>query len=235
MNERFTQKTFQYFEGAQKNKNNQKWFEKNKALYQDRVRQPMAFLLQQIDLNYRKELPQIDLSPAIITRPLRPKNRAAAAGSLVKNFSHFTAWQKKTSLFEWNPGIHFQVGAKKDDNFFGLGLYMVSSRQTSLLRYHLTDDFEEIDAILQDRKLKKVWGEILGDKYKRFPKGYSADDSKTKYLWHKQFYLGQEFSRKAVIDKKFVQKCVDDLEIALPFFAWVRAAVGTYSKRSIED
>jgi uncharacterized protein (TIGR02453 family) len=230
MNPRFTQKTFQYFDLAHKNKNNAKWFEKNRSLYEDHVKAPMAHLVTRIRQEYQTELPRISLDPSAVTRPLRPKNRAAQGGGLVKNFSHFTLWEKKTSLFEWNPGIHFQVGHKTDDNFLGLGLYMVSSRQLSLLRVATVEDFEEIDSFLEDKKLKKIWGGPLGDRYKRFPKGFNPEDPRTKYLWYKQFYLGKNFSRKEVISPKFIEKNVSDLELALPFFNWVRAKVGTYLK-----
>lgn len=232
MKVRFTQKTFQYFDGAQKNKMNRAWFEKNQSLYEDHVKAPMSGFLLQLKKELGPELPRIVVDPSCLTRPLRPKNRAAAAGNLVKNFSHFTLWEKKSSLFEWNPGIHFQVGAKPEDNFLGLGLYMVSSRQLSLLRNALVEDFETIDEILSDKKLKKAWGEPAGEKYKRFPKGFNPEDERTKYLWHKQFYLGKEFSRKDVISEKFLSQAVKDLKLAMPFFSWVRQAVGTYSKSS---
>jgi len=228
---KFSRDTFKYFDSAARNKNNLLWFEKNKTQYLEKVRAPFSELVETIGAEFQSQLPRIEITSRSITRPVRPKNRADEDGGLIKNFAHITLWEKKTSLFEWNPGIHFQVGTKKDDNFLGLGLYMVSSRQLSLLRNALVEDFEEIDALLSDRKLKKAWGGVKGDRYVRFPKGFNSEDPNTKYLWHKQFYLGQNFSRAEVIGKGFTKKVLQDLKIALPFFKWVRSVVGVYGKR----
>ncbi len=229
MADKFSKKTFEYFDLANKHKNNKAWFEKNQSLYLEHVRQPFSILVQEIGRNFQKDLPRIHIEPKSICRPLRPQRKVEEDG-VVKNFSHITLWEKKTSLFEWNPGIHIQFGANKDDNLIGIGLYMVSSRQLSLLRNRLVEDFDEIDALLRDNKLKKSWGTIQGEKYKRFPKGYNAEDSNTAYLWHKQFYLGQNFSRTEVLSKNFNKEIIRDLKIAIPFFKWVRQSVGTYHK-----
>lgn len=227
---KFTKNTFAYFDQAHKNKNNPNWFNKNSELYKTEVHDPFTQLILQIDKAIGPHLPKIDIPKKHPSRPLRAKNRAAHEGGLIKDFSHFTLWEKRTSLFEWNPGIHFQLGHKKDDNFIGVGLYMVSSRQLSLLRHHLFTDFDTIHDILKQRSLKKSWGSIQGETYKRFPKGFDPEDSRSRYLWHKQFYLSKNYSRTEVLKKDFQNQLIKDLKIAMPFFSWVRQAVGTYER-----
>ena len=107
---------------------------------------------------------------------------------------------------------------------------MTSSRQTSLLRSALVEDFDRIDEILSDRKLKKTWGGLKGDVYKRFPKGFNPDSEAAKYLKYKQFYLGRNYTRAEVISPKFAKQLVRDLGVALEFFSWIRSTVGTYSR-----
>ena len=226
----FNSRTFQYFDNASKNKNNAKWFEKNKSNYDDNVKAPFVFLVEEIKNHLQSELPRIEINPRSITRPLRPKNRASEGGGLVRSSSHTSIAEKKSSLFEWNPGLYIQIGAGKEDCFVGLGLYMISSRQMSLLRNALFEDFGEIDAILSDRKLKKVWGGVLGERYKRFPKGFDAAHPHSKYIWHKQFYLGQRLTRAEVKSEKFVKEVVQDYQVAMPFYQWVRGAVGVYRR-----
>ena len=119
----FSKNTFKYLDLAQKNRRNKAWFDKNKDLYENSVKLPIVALLKEIEKKYKTRLPQIDIGADKITRPLRAKNKAAEQG-FIKAQSYFTLAEKKTSLFEWNPGIYFQVGADKDDNFFGLGLYI---------------------------------------------------------------------------------------------------------------
>ncbi len=226
---RFSEETFKYFERAKRNRFKKHWFEKNKNLYLDAVREPFSYLVDQIREELYDELPRIDIDPKKITRPLRPSNRAEENG-FIKHHSHITLWEKKTSLFEWNPAIHIQIGGEKDDNLYGIGLYMVSSRQMSRLRHELYEDFDEIDAILSETKLKRAFGGLAGERYKRFPKGYDAEDEKCKYHWHKRFFLDRSLTREEVKKPGFAKKVVKDLKTAMPFFQWVRNAVGVYKK-----
>jgi uncharacterized protein (TIGR02453 family) len=226
----FTDKTFKYFDQAKKNKTKLVWFESNKDIYQTAVREPFARAIEQISKALASDLPRFEMSPKSITRPVRPKNRVTPENSPIKTCIYATLGERRSSLFEWNPSIHFQIGNLADDNLVGVGLYMISSRQTSLLRNALFDDFEEIDSILSNKKFIKTWGGIQGDKYVRFPKGYNSEDPRCKYHWHKQFYISKNWSRAEVKSKDFTKKLVKDLEVAAPFLQWVRNVVGVYKK-----
>ena len=233
MASQFSNKTFQYFDLAKKNQMNEKWFVKNKPLYGEHVKEPFSILIQQLDLRFGDKLPRIELSPKKVSRPLRPKNKQEPGKGIVKSESHVTLWEKKVSLFEWNPGIHLQFGAAADENLLGVGLYMISSRQLKLMRRAIDENFSEFDKIMKDKKLKKVWGGLAGDKYVRFPKEYDENDRSAEYIWFKQFYLDRSLSRKDVMDKNFFKRVGEELEVALPFFLWVRDTVGTYKKTNL--
>jgi uncharacterized protein (DUF2461 family) len=76
--------------------------------------------------------------------------------------------------------------------------------------------------------LKRVWGGLAGEKYKRFPKAFDQDHPAAKYLWHKQYYIHQSFTRTQVKSPKFVVQVVKDLGAAMPFLQWLRKSVGVY-------
>lgn len=225
----FTKKTFEYFDGAKKNINKKAWFEKNQDIYLEHVKAPLSELMTLIKAKCGKKLPGIDINPTKITRPLRFGTRAIDKG-IVKTDTFISLNEKKTSFFEWNPGFYLQLGAAPDDNFVGSGLYMLSSRQTSLMRDALVNDFQTIDKILKNPKLKKNWGELAGEKYVRFPKGFNPESSAAKYLWHKQFYFAKPYTRKQVISKDFMNNVIYDINTSVEFLSWVRHVVGKYKK-----
>lgn len=225
----FSKKTYLYFDGTKKNANNRKWFEKNHSLYLEHVREPFAFLVDSIAKEYSSDLSKIPIKSAKITRPLRNGSRAEDMG-LIKTSTHLTLCEKNISRFEWNPAIHIQFGEKEDDNLIGVGLYMTSSRQLSLMRQNLDEDFHAIHKILSNKKLKTSWGELQGEKYKKFPKGFSADRPSAKYLWHKQFYISQQWTRQQVCAANFTKQVITDIGHALPFLNWVRSSVGVLSQ-----
>jgi uncharacterized protein (TIGR02453 family) len=229
MASQFTKKTFDYFDLASKNRNNENWFLKNKEMYDEFVREPFGILIQQLDLRFGDKLPKIDVNPKKITRPLKAANKRAPGAGIIKTESYVTLWEKQTSMFEWNPGIHIQFGHEKDSNLIGTGLYMCSSRQLKLMRKNIDERFDEFHKIMNNKKFKKVFPELLGEKYVRFPKEYDANSKSAQYLWHKQFYVGNNFTRKEVMDKNFFKRASDEIELTLPFFKWIRETVGTYS------
>ena len=224
----FNSKTFSYFESAKRNKKNPAWFEKNKMDFDDYVKKPFEELTRLLNENFGSELPRIDFLPRKISRPVR-RNPDEDGGLVRTNVTAFFS-EKATSQFEWNPGIYVSIGSMPDDNVMGLGLYMVSSRQMSLLRNAIVEDFDEFDSILSSKKMKKSWGELSGEVYKRFPKGFDENSPPAKYLRHKQFFLGQDLSKTQICDKKFFDNVIRDLELALPFLRWVRSKVGVYKR-----
>jgi uncharacterized protein (DUF2461 family) len=44
----FTRKTFEYFDKAEKHKAKRDWFAKNKAFYEENVREPFTLFLQEL-------------------------------------------------------------------------------------------------------------------------------------------------------------------------------------------
>lgn len=233
MAKNFTRSTFKYFAAAKKNTNNKNWFLKNKAQYEENVKEPFANLLSDIQKKIQNELPDLRMDHKLITRPTRPAHKAESG--IVKNFSYATITEKRSSLFEWNPGIHIEFSSEKDSNFVGCGLYMVSGRQLSLLRNAIVEDFETIDGLLNSKKFKNRWGKLRGDMYVRPPKGFSTEANYSKLLMHKQFYVHREYKISEITSKKFSTLVVNDLKLILPFLKWVRAAVGTYTRSVYKD
>jgi hypothetical protein len=110
---------------------------------------------------------------------------------------------------------------------------MISARQMKLMRRNIVQHFDEFHRILSSKMLNRSFGGLAGEEYQRFPKEYNETAASAKYLWHKQFYLGKNFTRKEVIDKKYFARVADELALTIPFFLWVQRTVGTYQKNQI--
>lgn len=226
----FNAKTFKYFDEANKNVRDPKWHDENMASYIKNVKEPMQFILNIMSVELEEHLHNIPIHNRMVTRPKRPKNKHDELG-INKDFSYFTAWEKKTSLFEYNPAIHFQIGHRKDDNFIGVGLYMVSSRQMKLMRDALYYDYENVNKIVSSKKFKSAWGEMAGEEYKRYPKKFDPEHPSSKFIKKKRFYFHKNFTRTEVKSKDFAENLIRDLKIVMPYFDWVREVVGTYHKK----
>jgi uncharacterized protein (TIGR02453 family) len=223
----FTRKTFQYFDQAENHKAKREWFAKNKTLYDDNVREPFAAFLGELSHRLHNRLPDFSMHPRKILRPLRSERKAETRGH-VRAISMVFLQEKQTSHFERNPGFYLHLGAGKEDNEIGMGLSQPTSRQLKRLREAIVADKGELSRILADKKLKKLWGGIGGDRYRRFPRACEPGCNNEEYLWYKQFMLIRNFTRAEVTKKDFPDTVLRSFEAGLPFFEWVREAVGLF-------
>lgn len=203
------------------------WFLENEKNYESHVKEPFEHLLGRLYTKFSKEIGSLTLRPQTICRPLRPSNKVEEKG-LIKNFSSIRISEKRTSRFEWNPGIFIQFGARAEDNFIGMGMYMLSSRQLKKLRAGICSDYKKLNSIVTNKKLISSWGGIGGELYKRFPAGYEEDSKEAKYLKYKQFYIGRHLKRSEVKRKDFFDQTIEDFKVGMPLFQWIRKTVGTY-------
>lgn len=229
----FKRKTFQYFDLAKKNKKKKDYFQKNKEIYIANVKDPFGILLYELNERIGRKVPGVIIGPKKLSRPQRPKGKAEELG-YTKASAMFFLSEKQSSIFEWNPGLFMQLGDEKPDNMIGVGLYGPTSRQTKRLRQALVNDYKTLDKILANKKLKKYWGSLADEKYKRFPKDFSPEDPAAKYLWYKQLFLRRRFTRKEVLSPGFADTVMNSFEAAVPFLQWVREAVGVFDKREYE-
>lgn len=219
MSEYFTRKTFQYFEEAGSNSQNIKWFEKNKEVYEEHVKEPFSFLIKKIDLSIGKSFPGIPILPRKILNPLED-------GLIVRNKTSAFLSEKSASKFEWNPGIYLTMGSEKC--FMGHGLYRPSSRQMKLLRPAIMKSSDQFTRIVKNKKFTETWGELSGEKFIRFPKEYEPEKKGAEYLWHKRLYFEKVLTRKTVLDRNFAETVIHDFRLAAPYIGWIRETVGIY-------
>jgi uncharacterized protein (TIGR02453 family) len=228
MSETFTRKTFEYFEGAVKNRKNLKWFEKNQEHYLEYVNRPFQILIKKCELALSDFFPGISFDLKV-SRPLYRKNKIPLDGTIIKPNAYVFFAEKATSIYEMNPGIYFSVGAQ--ENILASGLYMPSGRQLKLLRAWIMNHPESAQEIIRNKKLIKNWGGLAGEKYKRFPKEYDQAAPGAEYLWFKQFYVAQDLRRSDIIKKDFTKKLFADLKVTAPFLNNTRDIVGKYGPK----
>lgn len=222
----FSRKTFEYFEGAEKNRRNLKWFGRNRSLYDESVRAPFSELLKNLKEKAGPLFPEIHFSPQKICLPVYREN-FPEDGTLVKPFTWAFLSEKRTSLFEWNPGINLYFG---EELSFGLGLYHPSSRQMRHIRTAVTENPEVLEKILSRKNLLSTWGELDGERFVRFPAGFDPEGRGADFLWYRQFILKRHLTRKEFYSPALADLITEDLISAAPFLHWLQETVGVYEK-----
>jgi uncharacterized protein (TIGR02453 family) len=211
-----TSKTLEFLLDLKKN-NNREWFEKNKSFYLERKKEFESFVAELLE-NVRKFDPikDSDVSNSVyrIYRDVRfSQDKTPYKVSFSVGYGHDG---RKSPYMDYY--FHLQPG---NESFLGAGLYAPSAEQLKKFRQEIDFAPKELLAIIHNSKFKKCFGEPVGEKLSRPPKGYAIDHQYIELLKHKQFFFMTRFTDTEVQKPDFAQKLADCSEILKPFIDYL--------------
>jgi len=209
-----------------KRNNNRPWFQRHKEEYEMNVRFPMQCLIATLAGKLRDEIPEFEFHPRRsifrIYRDVRfSKNKAPYKTNIAASFQPRGA----PAGIEF-PGLY--IGIEPGEIFVGGGLYLPSSAQLKAIRRTIVDQPDEFLAIVEDRRFKKRFGSILGEKLQKAPLGFAKDHPLIDYLRYKQFYVGVEWDDESpCYSKKFADTVAAIFLDSVPFIRWLMKATAS--------
>ena len=194
----FTKDFLKFFQGLAKN-NEREWFHANKKDYETHVKNPFKNFVQLIIDKMQAVDPTVVILPKdAIFRINRDIRFAKDKTPYKTNVSAaISAGGRKDHS---KPGIYFEMGAEK----FGIfsGVYQPDKNQLQNIREGIASQPKEFEKILKDKKFKKIWGEIQGEKNKRIPKEFKEEVETQPLIANKQFYVMAQFDADKILDPK---------------------------------
>ena len=194
--------------------NNKDWFDENRKRYHESVKKPFEDFVTAMINEMRKtdESLNITYKDCIfrINRDIRfskdkspyKLNRSAA----------ISAGGKKDHA---NPGLYFEITPEHVRVY--TGVYGPNKEQLLAVREEIAENLKEFEAIINEEKFKKVFGEIHGEKNARLPKNLQVPAEKQPLIYNKQFYVFTSFPPEIIFEEGVVKKLVDTYKIAEPF------------------
>ena len=207
-----------------KKNNNREWFHKHKDEYEEVVKFPMQCLIATLRDNLRDEIPELEFNPKRsifrIHRDVRfSKNKAPYKTNIAASFE--MRGKKKTTD---TPGLY--VGIEPGSVFVGGGMYMPWGDQLKAIRKSIVEKPDELLAVVEDKRFKKVFGGIMGENLQKAPLGYPKDHPMIEHLKHKQWFVGKEWDDESICySKKFARTTADLLIETMPLVRWLMAIV----------
>ncbi|MEK7250756.1 MAG: DUF2461 domain-containing protein [Bacteroidota bacterium] len=203
-----------------KKNNNREWFQNYKHEYEESVKFPMQCLIATLAHELRDEIPEMEFNPKRsifrIHRDVRfSKNKAPYKTNIAAAFE-LKGKKKSTET----PGLY--VGIEPGSVFVGGGLYMPWGEQLKAIRQAIIAKPEEYLAIIEDKRFKKVFGGIMGDKLQKAPLGIAKDHPMIEHLKHKQFFVGKEWNSESLCySKKFSDTIAEVFIDTMPLVRWL--------------
>ena len=211
----FPQEGMQFLRGLKKN-NKREWFQPRKQVFDEKVKAPMEQLVEAVNSKL------VTFAPLYITEPKKAIYRiyrdTRFSNDKTPYKTHIAASLTRSGLQRLiSAGFYFSVSPEQIE--VAGGVYMPGPDQLRLLRAHIAEHHSELEALLKNATLKKLMGELWGEKFARMPKGYPQDHPAGDLLRAKHWVLydTERVDPKLATTTKLLPDLVKRFQAMTPF------------------
>src|SRR5215831_1099037 len=171
---------------ALKRNNRRDWFQPRKEQYESLIKAPLLQLIGCLNAEFARFAPDYATAPEKSVYRIYRDTRFSPDKTPYKThisaiFPRNTAVKREGSVFY----LHF---TEKEVLAFG-GVWGPDRDELMAYRALLRDNHEEFEAILAEKSLRKLVGDLQGEQLTRMPKGFPVDHPAEGLLRQKQWYL----------------------------------------------
>lgn len=201
--------------------NNREWFQKNKKWY-DESREKVLFLTEVVINEIRKFDPDVPLLEPkdCLFRIFRDVRFSNDKSPYKTNFGSFIAKGGRKSSY---AGYYFHI--EPSGSFVGGGIYMPAAEPLKAIRDYIAENGEEFLLLTNNKNFKKVYPEMMDDKLKTAPKGYSPDHEFINLLRYKSFAFSSQFDKSQILADNYIEKLVHSFKTLQPVNRFLNEAL----------
>jgi len=197
--------------------NNREWFNENKDRFNTIQSQVKVFAKEVNDsLNVSDNIEKIKIFR--IYRDLRfSKDKTPYKKNIGMAFHRAKP--------ELRGGYYLEISA--DESFIAVGFWNPNKEDLLRIRKEIEIDGQEFKRIINQKKIKEIWGDLKGDEVKTSPKGFTSDHEYIDLIKKKQFIFIKKLKEKDILDEKFQIELVNYFESIRPFFDYMSEVLTT--------
>jgi uncharacterized protein (TIGR02453 family) len=220
----FSKKMPAFFRGLEKN-NEREWFNARKPIFEQEIKTPMAQLAAGLNERMKKiSADHVSDEPARLMYRIYRDTRFSKDKTPYKTHVGAT-FPHRTLSRHGGAGFYFEVSHK----YVGIagGVYMPGPEELAALRKAIAENPKTFLAAVEDRKIKKMFGALLGEKLARTPKGWENQSASpvAEYLKHKQFYWWVELPAELALTSRLEEQLAKHFEALSAPLAWMNRAI----------
>lgn len=226
----FTPKAFAFLKGLARN-NRKEWFEAHRDDYETELKQPLALLIEEVDVHLAEIIPEVIGSPKKsafrIHRDVRfSKDKSPYKTHVACWFFHRDAGHGVGSeAAHGGAGFYFHMSPA--GSFCGGGIWMPPRPALARIRQCLVDDTEGWEELVLDRGFTKRFGKLDPEAMlSRPPRGFAPDHPAMQWLRYQSFTAGCELPEATVLSPKLPSVLAKHFEAMTPFVRWLNNALG---------
>ena len=211
--------------------NTREWFERNRAVYDTEVRDPLRSLVEEMDVRLARLAPEITGDPRRSVFRIHRDVRFSADKSPYKTnaacqFYHGDAGRGAGQDAEGaGAGLYFQLA--DGECFVAGGIWMPARPALEKIREALADDAEGLDAIVRApafrRRFKALDQEAM---LTRLPRGYAPGHPAERWLRYKSFTATRPLTEREATSARLPSLLERDFAVLVPLVRWLNGAIG---------
>ncbi len=215
----------QFLKDLEKN-NDKKWFEKNKKRFEESVQIPMLQFIEAMEPRLR------NITSHLVAIPKK------TGGSLSRIYRDVRFSKDKTPFHNYvmakfihevgknHPSAGFFIKIEPDQVCFGSGACGLDNPAISKIRSHIDSFPKEWVKARDNKKFKKLYGELGGGRLKRPPRGYEEDHPLIEDLKRKDFMAGCPMKTDVLLKKNLPAEAEKIMAAASPLVGFVNESLG---------
>ena len=210
---------------ALKANNNKPWFDENRYEYQLLRNEWLDFVAQVLN-NLQAEHPSLlQLAPNKCIFRINKDIRFSKDKSPYKtNFGMQINFKNKKDIF---CGYYLHI--EPQNSFLAGGVYLPPNHVLAAIRQEIDYNAASFLGILENKALKKVFGNMQGEKLIKAPKGYEPNNPMLEYLKHKSFILQKPIPINLLKDSnQFQAQLIKDLKVLDPFIQFLLPSMESF-------
>ena len=197
--------------------NNREWFNENKDRF-NTIQSQVKIFAQEVNdsLNVSDNIEKIKIFR--IYRDLRfSKDKTPYKKNIGMAFHRAKP--------ELRGGYYLEISA--DESFIAVGFWNPNKEDLLRIRKEIEIDGQEFKRIVNQKKIKEIWGDLKGDEVKTSPKGFTSDHEYIDLIKKKQFIFIKKLKDEDILDEKFQKELVNYFASIRPFFDYISEVLTT--------
>ena len=225
----FPQEGIDFFRALARN-NRREWFQPRKAIFEEKVKQPMRILVEEVNRALAGFAPDYVTDPEKSIYRIYRDTRFSHDKTPYKD--HIAAsFHRRSDSPHGDAGYYFAISHK--EVAVGGGIYMPEPATLLAMRQHIAARHQELRKILAVRSLRRLLGDLQGEQLSRVPKGFCAEHPAADLLRYKRFILYIELGPELATMRTLSSEIVKRFRAMVPFLNFLTEPLGP-ARRKID-
>jgi uncharacterized protein (TIGR02453 family) len=203
--------------------NSKEWFQANREVYQQAVREPMLALVEALNRRLEGFAPAyVARLPGAVSRP----NRDIRFSKDKHPYRTDIAAVFPCKGREKHEAAGFFVRISPEGAEVVGGVFMPDAKALKRIRDWIGRDPESLMRLISHPRLRRMMGGLQGEQLQRIPKEYGKDHPAGTLLRHKQWFFRSTLAAKLVNSNRLETEVAARFEVMTPFVTSLDRALG---------